>query len=152
MIAAWVLHIVYNKVKIIAHRGNLNGNEGCENTIATFKKCFKKQLDVEADVWFIDGRYFLGHDKPEERVEKQFLLNNPVWCHAKNLPALEEMLTDNIHCFWHQNDNFTLTSRNYIWTFPNYTVTPKSVIVTNKIPNDSCFGICTDYPISLCDS
>jgi hypothetical protein len=31
--------------------------------------------------------------------------------------------------FWHQNDDFTLTSKNYIWTYPGQPYTASSVIV-----------------------
>jgi hypothetical protein len=47
-----------------------------------------------------------------------------------------------------------LTSRNYIWTYPGKSYTPKSIIVmpemNHKIKFEdlkalSCFGICSDY-------
>ena len=56
-----------------------------------------------------------------------------------------------IHCFWHQKDDVTLTSKGIIWTYPNKEVYDKSVIVINKylkkknLPN--CMGICSDYVI-----
>ena len=61
----------------------------------------------------------------------------------------------NIHCFWHQEDQFTLTSNKYIWTFPNQPVCENSVIVQLEPENSNsnfsrnelkCYGICTDYP------
>jgi hypothetical protein len=137
---------------IISHRGNLQGPCDSENTVKIFETCFEKGFEVEADVWSIENKYFLGHDKPAEQVDKSFLRNNSVWCHAKNLTALFNMLNDGIHCFWHDQDKFTLTSNNFIWTYPNNNITLKSVIVTNKMPTDICFGVCTDYPIRLRDS
>ena len=38
------------------------------------------------------------------------------------------MLRNNIHCFWHEQDERTLTSRGYIWTYPYKQVTNMSVI------------------------
>jgi len=54
-----------------------------------------------------------------------------------------------IHYFWHQNDNFTLTSKNIIWTYPNQQTYDNSIIVLNdkQTPPAICFGICTDYPL-----
>ena len=68
-----------------------------------------------------------------------------------------EMLDETLelHYFWHQEDNFTLTSKNYIWTYPGKTYTPKSIIVMpewNKNIDEfvdlrayDCYGICSDY-------
>ena len=60
------------------------------------------------------------------------------------------------HYFWHQEDDFTLTSKNYIWTYPGKPYTPKSIIVMpednlklfdfNQIKEYDVYGVCTDYP------
>jgi hypothetical protein len=60
------------------------------------------------------------------------------------------MLKNNIkNYFWHQEDDFTLTSSGYIWTFPNKQVTNESIIVDFsqnwKDKNYSCYGVCVDY-------
>ena len=46
------------------------------------------------------------------------LLIQKIWFHAKNIEAFYELLKLNIVCFWHQNDDVTLTSNGYIWTYP----------------------------------
>jgi len=136
-------------MKIISHRGNLTGTSNHENTKKAFLECFNLGIEVEADIWLKNGDYYLGHDTPSERIEKSFLTDNPVWCHAKNLAALYRMLNDNIHCFWHQTDKFTLTSKNYIWTYPNNNLTEMSVIVSNSLITEKCYGICTDFPLKM---
>jgi glycerophosphoryl diester phosphodiesterase len=140
-------------MKIISHRGNLNGpNSISENSISAINTALGQGFDVEIDVWFKNGKWYLGHDKPNYKINESFLENKKLWCHAKNLDALNLMLKNNkIHCFWHQNDNFTLTSKNYIWTYPNKDTTDNSIIVLikkQKIPKKT-FGICTDFPISF---
>ena len=54
-----------------------------------------------------------------------------------------------IHCFWHQKDDVTLTSRGFIWTYPNKKTYNKSIIVINKFIKKQelpkCMGICSDY-------
>jgi glycerophosphoryl diester phosphodiesterase len=139
-------------MKIIAHRANLNGsNESTENSIPAINVALYHGLDVEIDVWFKNDKWYLGHDKPKYIIDESFLENKRLWCHAKNLNALDLMLKNKkIHCFWHENDDFTLTSKNYIWTYPRKDVTNNSIIVLNqkiKIPK-KCFGICTDFPLS----
>ena len=57
------------------------------------------------------------------------------------------MLDKNIHCFWHQEDDFTLTSRGFIWTYPGKELTLKSICVLPESTDNEigeCFGICSD--------
>ena len=67
---------------------------------------------------------------------------------ALNEAIYQCMLEDkNIHCFFHQDDDVTLTSKGYIWTYPNNMTSKKSVIVSlgPERPSEECFGICSDY-------
>lgn len=138
-------------MKVISHRGNLNGsNPLTENSISAINIALHKNFDVEIDVWFKNGKWYLGHDKPTYQINKSFLENDKLWCHAKNLDALNLMLKNKkIHCFWHQNDDFALTSKNYIWTYPNKKTVNNSIIVLIKKQKitKKIFGICTDYPL-----
>lgn len=138
-------------MKIISHRGNINGsNPETENKIESIINVLNLGFDCEIDVWNIDGKFYLGHDKPNEEISSTMLSSNyGLWCHAKNLSALEEMLRLGVHCFWHENDDFTLTSRGYIWTFPNKKTGKKSIIVDNSKywidKSHNCFAVCTDW-------
>jgi hypothetical protein len=138
-------------MKIISHRGNINGKDlSLENDPKQILKVIELGLDCEVDVWNIDGCYYLGHDFPKHPIKEKFLENSFLWCHAKNFKALNSMnLNKKIHYFWHQNDNFTLTSKNIIWTYPNQQTYENSIIVLNdkQAPPSICFGICTDYPL-----
>ena len=61
------------------------------------------------------------------------------------------MLKNNIRCFWHEGDDFTLTSNNVIWTYPNKEVTDRSIIVCKTLDETieyskmNIYGICSDY-------
>ena len=106
-------------MKIIAHRGNMDGpNPVQENHPDYITKALQLNFDVEVDVWFLDGKFYLGHDAPQYEIEKSFLRNDRFWCHAKDIFSLEAMLENNMICFWHQNDDVTLTSSGHIWTYP----------------------------------
>jgi len=140
-------------VVLISHRGNLFGpDEKMENNPNLILSVLKQGFDVEIDVWFskYDG-FFLGHNYPEYYVELDFLLNDKLWCHAKNFHALEEMIKHNIQCFWHEEDKFTLTSTNVIWTYPGNKCGKNSIIVcrdfeeAKKLKNSNYYGICSDY-------
>ena len=136
----------------ISHRGNLfDIKHAEENKPDYINNALKNGFDVEIDVWKIGNDILLGHDEPQYEIDTQFLKNKHFWCHAKNLDALNFMIQNNIQCFWHQNDDFTLTSSNIIWTFPKMKITNNSIIVcqtyedTLHYYNTDIFGICSDY-------
>jgi hypothetical protein len=134
----------------IAHRGNTEGREkALENHPDYILSAIEKGFDVEVDVWLYDG-LDLGHDKPTHSIDLDFLLsyNERLWIHCKNLEALF-YLTEfpELNCFWHQIDDFTLTSKKFIWTYPNKPVTSASVLViedASQYEGSDCYGICAD--------
>jgi len=139
---------------LISHRGNINGrNELRENSIEYISEALNSGFDVEIDVWYKDGEWFLGHNGPENYVVLDFLKNDKLWCHAKNIEALNIMLKNNINCFWHQEDDVTLTSNGYIWTYPGKELTEKSIVVMPekylekwwKYDFKDLSGICSDH-------
>ncbi len=104
---------------LISHRGNLNGKTDDENKPKYIEEALSQGFDVEVDVWYIDNQFWLGHDKPQYKVSEGFLEHHSLWCHAKNIQALYVMDKNyHIHCFWHQEDDVTLTSRGFFWTYP----------------------------------
>tara|TARA_R100000008_G_C3523787_1_gene135445 strand:+ start:114 stop:554 length:441 start_codon:yes stop_codon:yes gene_type:complete len=137
-------------MKFISHRGNVNGrNELMENHPLAIQMAMNAGFDVEVDVWFTKAGWYLGHDKPQYAINPTFLSKEGLWCHAKDIETLKQMLLyPQIHCFWHQTDDVTLTSRNFIWTYPGKESTENSVCVLankdDKIP-EKCFGICSDF-------
>ncbi len=137
----------------ISHRGNLDGpNPKFENSKNYIEKAIQSGFEVEIDVWFIKNQFFLGHDEPKDEVDKKFLLNNKLWCHAKNLKAFENLLMIKAHCFWHQEDDFVLTNRGYIWTYPGKEIGSNSIIVMpeniEKFNYPNCSGICSDFIVA----
>jgi hypothetical protein len=139
-------------MKVISHRGNIDGpNPALENSINYILTAIKKGYDVEIDVWYIDDKIYLGHDKPQYAIPLYFLKSNKerLWCHAKNIDALKLMIEEGIHCFWHQGDDVTITSKGYIWTHSDTDYfTDKSVacwIDAKGDQPDNVFGICSDY-------
>tara|TARA_Y100000310_G_scaffold89153_1_gene86291 strand:- start:1662 stop:2153 length:492 start_codon:yes stop_codon:yes gene_type:complete len=115
---------------LIAHRGNTNGISNKENDPVYIHDALKQDFDVEIDVWYVDKQFWLGHGRPQYEIDENFLENPRLWCHAKNIEALYKMnLNSLIHCFWHQKDDVTLTSRGYVWTYPGKELTLKSICV-----------------------
>jgi len=138
-------------VKYIAHRGNLLGpNKHLENSPSYLLDTMAAGYDVETDVWFVSGSFYLGHDSPQHEIDIQFLENPKIWAHAKNVEALHEMLKNkSVHCFWHQEDDYTLTSKNTVWAYPGKEAIGKSVCVMPERDNiiyvHKSDWTCTDF-------
>ena len=132
---------------LISHRGNILGRKKqLENNPGYIENTLNLGYDVEIDVWYHQDGFYLGHDEPQYKVDKKFLKKDGLWCHAKNIDALNHMIDDRkIHCFWHQEDDVTLTSRGYLWTYPNKQLTSNSIAVLPKEKvSDKIAGICSD--------
>lgn len=140
---------------LISHRGNLDGKDlNLENLPLQVEKVINKGYDCEIDLRLVKNELFLGHDNPEYKVTIDWLqeLKDRLWIHVKNFEALNYLTGKNVglHYFWHQEDDYTLTSKNYIWTFPEKMVSENSVIVKleyeeNYLMKNNLFGICSDY-------
>lgn len=138
-------------MRFIAHRGNLRGPKPeLENRPEYLAEALNAGYDVETDVWEIDGQLMLGHDRPEHRVEMEFLKYSRVWCHAKNLDALLRLLRENCHVFSHDHDDHVLTSRGVVWAYPGKPLAPGVVCVMperafySTAEIESCYGVCSD--------
>ena len=134
----------------IAHRGNLNGKHIQENHPEQINICLKQGYDVEIDVWHVKDKWYLGHDEPQHLIDSSFLLRRGLWCHAKNIEALDRLLMINAHCFWHQEDDVVLTSHNFMWTYTGKQLLSSSICVMPENGNytieqlKKCAGICSD--------
>ena len=145
-------------MRLISHRGNLDGpNPEKENHPDYIEDALWHHVDVEVDVWFIDGHLWLGHDEPLYKIRDywdwDYLGDNRIWYHCKNLEALiycEEQGHGGTNYFWHQEDDYTITSGNQIWTYPGKPLlSNKSICVLpersdQEVP-DNIYGICSDY-------
>lgn len=139
-------------MKIISHRGNLKGK--CtkeENNPLYIDFALLKKIDVEVDVWYINGYFFLGHDEPCFSIKDSWLMDRSkkIWCHVKNLEAIEPLnRLKNIHYFCHESDKVTLTNKGIPWCYPGVFL-KTGITVQLKYKNiPKIYGICTDYPLS----
>lgn len=136
-------------MKLISHRGNTKGpSHEYENTPDLIFRAINLGYDVEVDVWYVDGKFMLGHDKPQHPMGSYLLYHPKLWRHAKNFQAMRHMLEAGVHCFWHENDERTLTSRGFLWTYPGKEYDERSIIVLPGPPPEEipkAYGICSDY-------
>lgn len=143
-----------SKIKI-AHRGNISGpNKDFENHPEYIAFALNNGYHAEIDVWYLDGKIFLGHDNPQYEIDLKFLDKDNLWCHAKTIESLYFMLKlpfNHINCFFHDTDLAVLTSYGYIWTYPkNSYLTNKSIAVMPELVDgwdlSNALGICSDFP------
>lgn len=139
---------------IIAHRALTDGPDSVkENHPSQVKAALELGFDVELDVWYLDGKFALGHDKPQHEVPKEYFQNYKMWLHCKNVQALFQLR--NHPCaevFFHDQDDVVLTKGGYLWTFPKASIelTDKSIAVlperVDEWELENVFGLCTDFP------
>jgi hypothetical protein len=144
---------------IISHRGNLEGPDSViENHPNQIDLCISKySMQVEIDLRIINGNYWLGHDEPIHKIDLDWLKlrSNFLWIHCKDIETLCTLRNDpdpqKLHYFWHQEDDYTITSKGYIWAYPGkempiqtYSIAVMPEIHCNDYSN--YYGICTDYP------
>jgi hypothetical protein len=139
----------------ISHRGNINGAiPELENSPDYIIKAIDKGFDVEIDVWIKNNIIYFGHAEPQYLISPElfYKVRDHAWFHCKNLDALNHFIKfyPTARFFWHQEDMFTLTSNNYIWTYPGNAVSENSIIVylgQHKEVRFSPepFAICSDY-------
>lgn len=139
---------------LIAHRGNTNGpDQSRENHPDYIDEAIGMGFDVEVDVRVIDGAIWLGHDDPQYQITHQFLYDraSKLWCHAKNLAALQFLIKNGFHVFSHDNDDYIITSKGFIWTYPGKPVNEDTICVMPERASYTreellrCQGVCSDF-------
>lgn len=150
----------------ISHRGNIDGpNPERENSPDYILEAIDKGYEVEIDLWYHKGEWYFGHDKPTYIVNlaDYYKFIDKIWFHCKNLESYGSLLISKNFVisgseldggekfFWHQNDDYALTSNNKIWTYPGKELCQFSICVLPEnvdYPDEEikiCYGICSDY-------
>jgi hypothetical protein len=139
---------------LISHRGNLNGpNPERENHPDYIWEALRAGFEVEIDIWFVDGKFKLGHDEPQYDFPFSLIENhyNKLWIHCKNMEALSQLNEVDssglkLNYFSHESDLGVLTSRGYIWSTNVY---KRGILVLPEFfatdPTEDTFGVCSDY-------
>lgn len=167
-------------MRIISHRGNLNGpNKSTENTFDSVLNALNESFDVEIDVWYLAGKFWLGHDNPERSFPIEMLdmwsKKGEIYVHCKNIWAAQFFLEDYgykfrpVFPFMHDKDPAVFLHNETIWIHPNAVhsvddeLSKKCIAVLPDIKSakydfnldlnfEKWYGICTDYPIDVRNS
>lgn len=107
-------------MRYISHRGNIDGiRRDLENKPSQIDEAISRGFDVEIDLWLSDGLLYLGHDRPEHKINDRFLIDRSsnLWIHAKSIDTVSLLYRSDLNWFWHESDKFTLTSKGIPWSF-----------------------------------
>lgn len=143
----------------IAHRGNLNGPSEKENSPDYIYSALYNGFHVEVDVWVIDQELYLGHDSPEYKIDRSFLqkIKDKLFIHCKNMESLSYFIeiNDDFNFFWHEEDDYTLTSKGQAWAYPGKKIDKNCICVMPERSDEKDIfegmAICTDYPFLYSD-
>jgi hypothetical protein len=139
---------------LISHRGNINGFcAETENHPSYIQTALDAGYDCEIDLWRTYEGLWLGHDKPTFKIKIDWLLERKwnLWVHCKNISALEEMSRHYLNYFWHESDLYTMTSKGWVWAYPNQPtsrILNKTITVLpewNNTDVSEFAGVCSDF-------
>jgi len=166
-------------MRIIAHRGNRHGpDKNTENTTYSIEKSLDTGFDVEFDIRYVDGDFYLGHDQPKELIDDIILDNwaqlGGLYAHCKTVKTLQYFISEGYNMsgiipFFHDTDECVLIDGDVIWIHPesieavDYTNVKNTIFVlpnldsSENYPNvrkalQYCYGVCTDYAVPLEES
>ena len=138
-------------MKLIAHRGNTDGYDAkMENNPDYIDAAIDLNYDAEVDVWSVSGKIYLGHDAPSHRIPIDWLMNRSgkLWIHTKNHEAFQLLSRyQSLNVFWHQTDDFALTTKGYTWCYPGIGALDRSIAVAPELDSQNLegfYGICSD--------
>jgi hypothetical protein len=144
-------------MKLISHRGNLKGPvENKENRPSYIDCAIKLGHEVEVDIRYINGDFYLGHDTPDYKISSTWILlrTESLWFHCKDINSAHELkkLNQNVKFFCHSNDSYIITSTGHLWVHDLTLNVNQNCIIpllskkemdSNKINN--VYAICSDF-------
>ena len=149
-------------MKLISHRGNIVGPKpDRENKPSYIDTAISAGYEVEVDINYINGKFYLGHDTPDYEITEKWmaLRKDDIWFHCKNLEAASKLAdtSEDYKFFCHSSDSFVLTSKNLMWVhdlsmeLDTRCIIPLlSDIDVKKYNGNIPYAVCTDY-ISLAE-
>jgi len=143
-------------MKIISHRGNIKGRVPDKENRPSYIDCaIMTGLEVEVDVRFISGSFYLGHDTPDYIITPEWINHriDNIWFHCKNIEAAYEFKKiDGVKYFCHTQDSYILTSTCHLWVHDLTLPLTENCIIplltqheVEEYRGGIVYGVCTDY-------
>lgn len=144
-------------MKIISHRGNINGPvPDKENRPSYIDAAIGLGYEVEVDLRFINGEFWLGHDEPQYKINESWMepRKEKLWYHCKDIESsLELIKTNKGHKFFcHTQDDYVITSVGKLWVHDLSNKINEDCVIPllssfeiESYENDVPYAVCTDY-------
>jgi len=144
-------------MKIISHRGNINGPvPEKENRPSYIDASIGLGYDVEVDLRFIDGEFWLGHDEPQYKINESWMepRKEKIWYHCKDIESSLELIKINkgYKFFCHTKDDYVITSIGKLWVHDLLNKINEDCIIPllglsdiDNYKNNKPYAVCTDY-------
>ena len=139
---------------LISHRGNINGpRPDMENKPSYILQAIQLGFDCEIDVWFTEGKFYLGHDEPQYDFPISLIENyySKLWIHCKDMASLTKLneidaTGTKLNYFGHDKDLGVLTSKGYIWSTQPF---DRGILVMPEVNHldviEGTKGVCSDH-------
>jgi len=133
---------------IISNRGNISGpNILLQNTPDYIDSTIKQGYNVKIDLWYQNGKCYLGNSGPKTEIEWHWLIDNAdyLWIKCATTETFSFLLENGkaLNFFYNGLDPITLTSKGIAWSNPKNTHT-ENTIVSDTDQIDGVLGVCSD--------
>ena len=139
-------------MRLISHRGNTEGKCLMENMPSLAEFAMYLGFEVELDFWYTKGNFYTGHDEPIYKVEEEWLLKykDELWCHGKNVLALQRLHKLGLNTFAHMEDPFVVTTHGHVISHPYANWKPDTIVMLperskSKQGLKKAMGVCSDH-------
>lgn len=145
-------------MKLIAHRGNINGkNPERENTESYIVNAINASYYVEIDLWVVNNNLYLGHDDPVNKISMDFLREHAshLFIHCRDLKTLEFLSNhedaSKFRYFYHTVEPAVMTNHGEIIMHSHANMCIKNsiymlpeILGIEDVYLKNCSGICSD--------
>ena len=151
-------------MKFISHRGNIHGPQPDEeNTFDYIDEAIALGYDVEVDLRWKNGQFYLGHDfaqEPSVSLEWIYDRQHFLWLHCKDIDCFS-IAPKAWRKFCHISDPAVVVTPDFLWIhdlsmelnwkciIPLLTKEDIDNFDLERTRSGDCYGICTDYPMYL---
>jgi len=142
-------------MKLISHRGNICGRFLDKENRPSYIDCaLQLGYDVEVDVRYVNGAFWLGHDTPDYKISESWisLRNSKLWLHCKDIFSAIKLKNMNVNYFCHTSDPYVPVSSGHFWvhdlTLPidhNCIIPLLNKTDVTSYTGNQPYGICTDF-------
>lgn len=144
-------------MKLISHRGNLDGAIPELENRPDYLLAASENFSVEVDVWYRDGKFYTGHDLAQYEVDQYFLQNKKFLLHAKDVDSFLALIRlPHLEIFYQEENFISCTTKGRVVfheKIQNENLDRQNFILVDingtRAEYGSNYSILTDYPKKL---